>query len=114
MKRNYLIVLLYATGLIFMSGTAVAQGTEQQPVKAEYAQPERVDGDKMIKDLANDRYLYNKSLISRTKAPLQLPKPQSIIDAQTTITFDGYDYVIVNKKVTQVNNLYITLLKLSR
>ncbi|QPH40193.1 hypothetical protein [Pedobacter endophyticus] len=108
MKINYLSALFYATSLIFMSTTVVAQVTERQPVSEEYVQMEGIDGDKIIKDLANNRYLYNKSLISHTKQPLELPKPQSIIDAQATINFGGYDYVIVNKKVTQVKGLVLS------
>lgn len=71
-------------------------------------QTDSVDGDKLIKDLANDRYLFNKSLISHTNETMPLPEPQSIIGTQSTITFGGYEYVILNKQVIEVKGIMLS------
>jgi hypothetical protein len=72
---------------------------------------ERVDGDKLIETLFAQRFNFNKTLIKYGFDPKkQLPKSISIINSAptSTISFNGFDYLIKQNKVVAVKGIKLS------
>ncbi|WP_231424768.1 hypothetical protein [Pedobacter sp. Leaf250] len=70
-----------------------------------------IDGNKYVKQLADQRYQFNKSLIKRSR--IQLPEAKSIFASGSTLVFDGHAYVLKNNEVVEIKGFLLSKTTLS-
>lgn len=74
------------------------------------------DGNQLIDSLLADRFSYNKALIKDGfNSKKQLPKPTAIINNTPlkTISFNGFDYLVMDDKVIEIKGLKLSVSALS-
>ena len=65
-----------------------------------------IDGNQYVKQLADQRYQFNKSLIKRLHIPLPLAK--SIFNSNSLVAFDGHTYVLKNNEVVEIKGFLLS------
>jgi len=65
-----------------------------------------IDGNQYVKQLAEQRYEFNKSLIKRLHIPL--PVAKSIFSSNSLVAFDGHTYVLKNNEVVEIKGFLLS------